>query len=180
MRVLRNCGQREKYHHVTLSGNHRLDTLQAAILRVKLRHLDRWNDMRRHAASLYDQLTSSSRVTMVTTADHNEPVYHLYVIQVDDRDALQASLTTEGIGTGIHYPIPIHLQPAYSHLGYHEGDFPVTELSAKRMLSLPMFAELKSSEIEFVLDSIWFFLRGGRIAQPNTGRQMAAAGQSSH
>jgi dTDP-4-amino-4,6-dideoxygalactose transaminase len=181
MKVLRNCGQREKYHHITLSGNHRLDTLQAAILRVKLRHLDEWNDMRRHAARLYDQLISSSRITTVTTAEHNDPVYHLYVIQTDDRDDLQASLTTEGIGTGIHYPVPIHLQPAYSHLGHREGDFPVTERSAGRMLSLPMFAELKADEIEVILDAIWFFLRGGRVAQPVSGsRQMTVVGNSSH
>lgn len=156
VRVLRNCGQREKYRHVLIGGNHRLDTIQAAVLRAKLRHLDTWNNLRRQWAAAYTEILSGAAATPVT-APYAEHVFHLYVVQADERDNLQASLSKEGIGTGIHYPIPIHLQPAYASLGYKQGDFPVTERAAVRSLSLPMFAELSSEEIQFVADRIWSY-----------------------
>jgi dTDP-4-amino-4,6-dideoxygalactose transaminase len=157
VRVLRNCGQREKYNHVTLGGNHRLDTIQAAVLRVKLRYLDLWNALRRDWAKLYDQLLADVDVVRPVAAPSREHVYHLYVVQVNERDTLQSFLADNGIATGIHYPIPIHLQRAYVDLGYQTGDFPVTEACAPRLLSLPMFAELSPEKVDFIAGCIRSF-----------------------
>ena len=141
LQMLRNYGQTKKYHHVTRGYNRRLDNLQAALLRIKLKYLDSWNEARRHRAGFYSRLLNNVVCTPAPARD-SEPVWHLYVIQVSDRDGLQAYLGEQGIGTGIHYPIPIHLQPAYRDLGYQRGDFPVTERAADTILSLPMYAEL--------------------------------------
>jgi len=159
VRVMRNCGQREKYHHVALGWTRRLDTIQAAVLRVKLRYLDEWNALRKHWAKLYDQLLEGTDVVRPVAALSGEHVYHLYVIQVEERDRLQTYLAAKGIATGIHYPIPIHLQPAYADLGYQTGDFPVAERCAPRLLSLPMFPELKAEEVKFIADCIRSFLK---------------------
>lgn len=158
VRTMRNYGQSEKYHHVLLARNHRLDTLQAAILRVKLRYLDQWNARRAELARLYTLLLSNEKVTTPEVAPGCDHVYHLYVIQSEDRDGLQAFLGERGIDTGIHYPIPIHLQPAYTSLGYRPGAFPVTESIATRLLSLPMFPDLKETEVEYVVRTIMDFL----------------------
>jgi len=138
--------------------NHRLDTIQAAVLRVKLKHLEAWNAARRQHAELYDELLAGSPVATPAEADYAESVYHLYVIRVKacpersrrNRDGLRACLHDRGIATGIHYPIPIHLQPAYRDLGYEDGSFPVTEEYAGQILSLPMYAELSPNLIEHV------------------------------
>jgi dTDP-4-amino-4,6-dideoxygalactose transaminase len=158
LRMLRNYGQREKYHHLLQGYNHRLDTLQAAVLRVKLQHLDTWNAARRQHARLYDELLAHSPVVAPAEADYAESVYHLYVIRVEDRDGLRAHLHDRGIATGIHYPIPIHLQPTYRDLGYGEGSFPVTEEYVGQVLSLPMYAELTSVSIEYVAEAIGEFV----------------------
>jgi dTDP-4-amino-4,6-dideoxygalactose transaminase len=150
VRYLRNYGQRVKYHHVVVGTNSRLDTVQAAILRVKLRYLDRWNAARRAHAAAYDAGLASLPVVRPRVADGVEHVFHLYVIQVDDRDRVQAALAEKGISTGIHYPIPVHLQQAVAELGYREGQFPVTEAAAKRILSLPMYPELLPDQIQHV------------------------------
>ncbi len=154
LRMLRNYGQREKYHHVLRGYNHRLDTLQAAVLRVKLQHLEAWNAARRQHAQRYGELLAHVPVVTPAEADYAESVYHLYVIRVQDRDGLRAYLHGQGIATGIHYPIPIHLQPAYRDLGYERGDFPVTEEYAGQVLSLPMYAELTPGSIEYVAQAI--------------------------
>lgn len=159
-RMLRNYGQREKYHHLSLGWNRRLDTLQAAVLRVKLRRLDEWNALRRRWAALYDQLLQGCDVIRPVASPPGEHVYHLYVIQVEERDRLQAYLAANGIATGIHYPIPIHLQPAYAALGHRVGDFPITERCAPRLLSLPMFPELRADEVERIAGYIRSFLTG--------------------
>jgi dTDP-4-amino-4,6-dideoxygalactose transaminase len=161
--MLRDYGQREKYHHELLGYNHRLDTLQAAVLRVKLKHLDAWNAARREHAQLYGELLAHSPVVPPTEADYAEPVYHLYVIRVEHRDALRAYLRDKGIATGIHYPIPIHLQPAYGDLGYGRGDFPITERCAEQTLSLPMYAELTPGSIECVAEAIRDFVSECRV-----------------
>jgi len=166
LRMLRNYGQREKYHHTLRGYNHRLDTLQAAVLRVKLKHLETWNAARRRHAQLYGELLAHSPVEPPAEADYAEPVYHLYVIRVEacpersrrNRDGLRAHLRDEGIATGIHYPIPIHLQPAYRDLGYEKGSFPVTEERAEQVLSLPMYAELTPVSIEYVAEAIGEFV----------------------
>jgi dTDP-4-amino-4,6-dideoxygalactose transaminase len=160
VRMLRNHGQREKYVHLLQGYNHRLDTLQAAVLRVKLRYLDSWNAARRQHATLYTQLLANTGVVTPVVADYAEPVWHLYVIRVAHRDALKAYLMERGISVGMHYPIPIHLQPVCHDLGYKRGGFPVSEACAEQGLSLPMYAELATSSIEYVTQAIIDFERG--------------------
>lgn len=153
IRVLRDLGQRRKYEHVAIGGNERLDTLQAAVLRVKLRHLPDWTDRRRAHAATYESLLRGS-VRTPSAAEWADPVWHLYVIRAENRDEIQAALGEAGIASGLHYPVPLHLQPALGRLGYSEGDFPVTEEWARTLLSLPMFAELEGEEIERVADVV--------------------------
>lgn len=158
VRMMRNYGQKKKYHHVFLAWNRRLDNLQAAILRVELRQLNRWNKLRREHARLYSRLLRGMEVTTPIETPGAKHVYHLYVIRVKRRDKLQAFLASKGIYTGIHYPVPIHLQQAYKSLGYKRGDFPVTEKYSRQILSLPMFPDLKADEIKYVVNSIKDFL----------------------
>ena len=159
LRMLRNHGQQQKYLHLLLGHNRRLDTLQAAILRVKLRYLDAWNAARRQHAELYTRLLAASGVTTPAAADYAEPVWHLYVIRTLQREALKAYLVDRGISVGMHYPIPIHLQPAYRDLAYKRGDFPVSEACAEQGLSLPMYAELSAEQIQFVAEAIYALLQ---------------------
>ena len=142
LRELRNYGQREKYDHVVKGFNRRLDTLQAAALRIKLRRLEQWNEQRRRNAALYDELLAGTGAVTPWTARYAEHVWHLYVIRCPDRDTLRERLAERGIDTGIHYPVPVHLQRAYRDLGYGPGDFPVTEACAREIVSLPMYPEL--------------------------------------
>jgi len=125
--MLRNYGQTKKYHHEMQGFNRRLDTLQAAVLRVKLKYLDGWNAARREHADQYAELLTGSPVVVPEEPDYAQSIYHLYVIRTQDRDGLKAHLTERGIAAIMHYPLPIHLQPAYQNLGYERGDFPVTE-----------------------------------------------------
>jgi dTDP-4-amino-4,6-dideoxygalactose transaminase len=150
VRLLRNLGQRSKYDHQIKGFNHRLDTLQAAVLRTKLPHLDGWNTARCRVAAEYERLLTDLPVITPRVAPGSEPVYHLYVIRVRDRDGLQNHLKQAGIATGIHYPVPIHLQAAYRDLGYKRGDFPITETLADEILSLPMYAELTNEEVGYI------------------------------
>jgi dTDP-4-amino-4,6-dideoxygalactose transaminase len=148
-RVLRNYGQRVKYHHSAIGTNSRLDTLQAAILTVKLPHLDEWNNARRRHARAYTERLAGVVHTPATAAGV-EHVYHLYVIEIDRRDEVQQHLRSCEVDTGIHYPIPVHLQEACLHLGYRPGEFPNTEAAATRILSLPMYPELAPAQIDHV------------------------------
>lgn len=157
IRKLRDYGQEKKYHHVELGYNRRLDTIQAAVLDVKLKYLDQWNDGRRAAAGRYLKQLSGSRYILPEVLADVTPVWHLFVIQTDRRDELQKYLGERGISTGIHYPIPIHLQKSYQHLGYAEGDFPLTEKADGRMLSLPMYAELTEEMTDHVVNSLLSF-----------------------
>ena len=157
LEMLRNYGQKEKYKHLFRGYNRRLDTMQAAILRVKLRYLEKWNAARRWNAKLYQKHLEGSGVVVPGEAGGAESVWHLYVIRAEQRDALKEHLVNKGISAGIHYPIPIHLQPAYQDLGYKRGDFPVTEAYADRILSLPMYAELMDRQIEFICQTICEF-----------------------
>jgi dTDP-4-amino-4,6-dideoxygalactose transaminase len=154
VRTLRNYGQRRKYDHVRKGFNRRLDTLQAAILRVKLRHLDDWNDRRRSHAAVYEELLGDAGVTLPHASAHVEPVWHLYVVRAPARDALRSSLAELGIQTGIHYPVPIHLQAAYADLDRGRGSFPVTERQAAEIVSLPMYPELEPGLIRRVADAV--------------------------
>jgi dTDP-4-amino-4,6-dideoxygalactose transaminase len=152
LQMLRNYGQTRKYYHETIGYNRRLDNLQAAALRVKLRHLDGWNEARRQHADAYSALLGGSALVTPRVAAYAEPVWHLYVVRTAAREALKAHLDGRGIATGIHYPVPIHLQPAYQGLGYTAGSFPLTEKYAGQILSLPMYAELTPQMIEYTAE----------------------------
>ena len=159
IRMLRDHGQAKKYLHDVEGYNGRLDAIQAGVLRIKLKRLSDWNQSRREHAALYNELLSDTDgITLPFEADFARSVYHLYVILVDDREGLQKFLGDKGIATGLHYPLPLHLQKAYEHLDYKEGSFPVTEKVAKTLLSLPMFPELKREQIEYVAASIKEFM----------------------
>lgn len=143
VRLLRDHGRKDKYEHLIPGINGRLDTLQAAILRVKLRSLEDWNERRRAIAEAYtDRLKETSGLTTPFVPEGMEPVYHLYVLRSENRDDIRRQLSEKGISTGIHYPIPLHLQPAYRDLGYFAGDFPESERAADEVFSLPMYPEL--------------------------------------
>ncbi len=165
LRLLRNHGQKVKYEHLVVGYCDRLDNLQAAVLGKKLPHLDSWNEGRRSRAAIYDEcLQNVPGVVTPYVSSDCEHVYHLYVIRVTDgrRDALQNYLQEAGVATGLHYPIPVHLQEAYSDLGHKEGDFPISEGLANEGLSLPMFAELTDEQAVFVADKIREFMSNGR------------------
>jgi len=147
VRLLRQYGWEKRYVSSVRGLNSRLDELQAAILRVKLGHLDEWNQARRARARLYNELLAGSGVATPTEMDYGRHVYHLYVVRCPHRDELKSYLAEHGVGTGIHYPVPIHLQEAYHDLGYRRGDFPVTEACADEILSLPMYPELREDEV---------------------------------
>ena len=154
VRQLRNYGQRVKYEHVVAGTNSRLDTIQAAVLRVKLRHLDQWNAARRAHAAAYGSALADLPIELPVTLPKAEHVYHLYVVQVDNRDVVQEKLRAQEVSTGIHYPIPIHLQQACAPLGYRRGDFPVTERAASRILSLPMYPEMTPAQRGYVASAL--------------------------
>jgi dTDP-4-amino-4,6-dideoxygalactose transaminase len=159
IRMIRDHGQNKKYFHTMEGYNGRLDAIQAAVLRVKLKRLADWNRSRNDHAAYYNELLSDvPGIEFAKVTEHAESVYHLYVIMVDDRDALQKFLNDKGIATDLHYPLPLHLQKAYEHLGYKEGDFPVTERAAKRLLSLPMYPELTREQFKYVTDTIKQFV----------------------
>ena len=154
--MLRDHGQARKYYHDVEGYNGRLDSLQAGFLRVKLRHLSHWNEQRRTAARTYDELLSplAASVTSPKESSSSKSVYHLYVVRTQNRDELQRHLSAAGIGTGIHYPVPIHLQKAYASMGWKRGDFPETEAAADEILSLPMFAGLNKEQQQQVTEAI--------------------------
>jgi len=154
VRMLRNYGQGDRYHHKIKGVNSRLDELQAAILRVKLRHLDEWNERRRQIAAIYNSGLADTPLRLPVESDGAEHVYHLYAIRTEERDALRGYLTEKGVGTQIHYPIPVHLQEAYADLGLGEGAFPRAERAAREVLSLPMFPELRGEEVKTVIQRV--------------------------
>ncbi len=154
VRALRNCGQRTKNVHELHPFNHRLDSLQAAILRVKLNYLDKWIDSRRRLAALYNKLLSGADVVIPAGLPGYQHVYHLYVIRSHNRDALQAHLKERGIGTAIHYPAPVHLQPFYSNGIDRHGQYPVSEKICNEILSLPMYPEMTEEQVEIVVSEI--------------------------
>jgi dTDP-4-amino-4,6-dideoxygalactose transaminase len=153
LRMLRNYGQTRKYYHRIRGFNSRLDELQAAILSVKLRHLERWNEARRGIAARYDAALGPG-VVVPFQREGSQHVYHLYVIRCAQRDDLQRWLAEHGIGTQIHYPIPIHLQEAYSDLGITKGSLPATEKASAEVLSLPIFPELTAAQIDQVIATV--------------------------
>jgi dTDP-4-amino-4,6-dideoxygalactose transaminase len=164
--MIRDHGQAKKYYHDMEGYNGRLDAIQAGILRVKLRHLTQWNDQRRDCAAVYGKVLAplADRIVLPVEPAGSRAVYHLFVIRHADRQGLQAHLASRGIGTAIHYPIPLHLQKAYEHLGYQEGDFPVTEEAAKQILSLPMYPQLGAEQQQRVAEALAEFVENRLVA----------------
>jgi len=157
VRMLRNYGQSKKYYHDVVGWNSRLDTVQAAVLNVKLPRLQGWNDARREHADRYREGLAELDVVVPSEVKGNRHIYHLFVIRIRDRDKALDFLNTQGISCGIHYPVPVHFQKAYKGLGYDAGSFPVTERIAGEILSLPMFPELSDEQIEFVCQNLAAF-----------------------
>jgi dTDP-4-amino-4,6-dideoxygalactose transaminase len=154
LRLLRDHGSTSKYAHAIVGYNFRMEEIQAAVLNIKLPHLSDWNDARRARAARYNSALRNSGVVLPREMDYARHVYHVYAVQSDKRDHLQKSLAAAGVQTGVHYPIPVHLQPAYSSLGYQRGDLPVTETLAERVLSLPLFPELSDEQIDRVVEAV--------------------------
>ncbi len=155
LKTMRNIGLRTRDDCIMWSPNSRLDTLQAAILLVKLKYLEQWTELRRKNAHYYQsQLAGIPQLQFPTEPDRTKSVYHTFVVQADRRDDLRDFLATRGIGSAIHYPVPIHLSTAGKELGYSEGSFPVTERQAGRILSLPVYPELKRTDLDYVISAI--------------------------
>jgi len=167
IRMLRDHGQARKYYHDMEGYNGRLDSIQAGILHVKLRHLAAWNERRRECASRYQGFlgVAEGEIKLPVEPSWSKAVFHLYVVQVKNREKLQKRLGEVGIGTGIHYPIPLHLQKAYKDLGYREGDFPWSEKAASQILSLPMFPGLTYAQQDRIAQHVLEFVD----AEANSG-----------
>jgi UDP-2-acetamido-2-deoxy-ribo-hexuluronate aminotransferase len=160
VRMIANHGSKVRYYHDILGVNSRLDTIQAAVLRVKIKYLDRWNQQRREKAEYYTQGLQNTSVVAPSIASYADHIFHQYTIQVEEkRDELQKYLQEKRIPNAIYYPIPLHLQVAYQNYGYQEGDFPVSERMAKIVISLPMHPDLSPEEQDYVIDAIETFLK---------------------
>lgn len=154
IRMRRDWGAENKYHHIVKGFNYRMEGMQGAILRVKLRHLAKWTEARRGHAAAYGEQLADSGVRMPAEAAYARHVYHVYAVRTTERAELQRALQARGVSTGIHYPIPVHLQPAWAELGHAEGSFPESERAAREVLSLPMFPELTPAQIEQVCAAV--------------------------
>jgi dTDP-4-amino-4,6-dideoxygalactose transaminase len=157
--MLRDWGAEKKYHHVLKGYNFRLEGIQGAVLRVKLRHLEKWTEARRAAAKRYDQLLGGSGVGLPKQMDYARHVYHIYAVRTNERAAMQEALNAQGVQTGIHYPFPVHLLPAFADLGYQAGQFPHAERAANEVLSLPMFPELTADQSNTVSAAVHSFVQ---------------------
>jgi dTDP-4-amino-4,6-dideoxygalactose transaminase len=154
LRLYRDHGSEQRYHHEVFGFNTRMDEIQAAVLRVKLRHLDTWNSQRRQHAASYDRLLAEADIGLPVTGPDRSHIYYVYVIRSPERDNLQSALSAQEIGTGIHFPVPVHLQPACREFGYRVGDLPHTERAAREVLSIPMYAELTEPQLEWVAAAV--------------------------
>jgi dTDP-4-amino-4,6-dideoxygalactose transaminase len=152
--LLRDWGQESKYNHVMPGYNYRMDGIQGAVLNVKMNYIEAWTEARRSAAAHYDRLLEKHRCGRPMPPAHCRHVYHVYAIRLEQRDEVQKALQAAGVGTGIHYPVPVHLQKAYANLGYGVGDFPVTELLANQFLSVPIYAELAPEQVSAVVTEL--------------------------
>lgn len=159
--LLRDWGQESKYNHVLPGYNYRMDGVQGAVLNVKMKHIEAWTEARRAIARQYDHLIDPDICKKPASPSHSRHVYHVYAVVLAERDRVQAALQAAGIGTAIHYPVPVHLQPAYANLGYDAGDLPVTEGLAKQFLSLPIYPELRAEQVATIVSE----LRKARLKQ---------------
>jgi dTDP-4-amino-4,6-dideoxygalactose transaminase len=175
IRMIRDHGQNKKYHHLVEGYNGRLDAMQAALLRVKLPFLGEWNAKRRDAAAIYNQLLKDAGDFQTPAeADWSRSNYHLYVIRTPQRDALQQHLTEKNIGSGLHYPIPLHLQQGYLNLGYKAGDFPISEGLSGEILSLPMYPQIRREQQERVVEALVEFDRSRSTSGENSSKLINA------
>ncbi len=154
VKMLRDWGQEGKGNHVRLGYNYRLEGIQGAVVGVKLKHLEEWNRLRRAHAALYSELLADAACATPEVMDYAEHVFHVYAVRVQQREEVMQGLQQNDIACGVHYPKPVHLQPAFAYLGYHAGDFPHAEKAASEVLSLPMFPELTSEQIETVCSAL--------------------------
>lgn len=154
LRMLHDHGSLRKYEHAVPGFNYRLEGMQAGFLNVKLPHLDGWNAQRREVAALYTSRLKDTGIVAPKEMSYGKHIYHLYVVQVENRDQIQKDLGAQGVATGLHYPLPLHLQEAYKDLGYREGSFPVSERLAKRILSLPMYPGLSKEAADYVVNKL--------------------------
>ncbi len=157
LKLLRNHGSHQKYRHEIIGMNSRLDEIQAAVILAKLKHIDRWNTLRAQSAKLYDKGLAGLPVTVPQVPAGSKHTYHLYSILTDRRDSLLAHLESQGIGAGVYYPLPLHLQPCYRYLAYHKGDMPVCEETASKILSLPMYAGMPRKHSDAVIAAVRSF-----------------------
>lgn len=154
MRILRDWGQDRRYHHIVEGYNYRMDAIQGALLRVKLRQLENWTEARRARARLYGQLLTNGPVEAPRELPGRRHVWHIFAVRTRQRDVLQKMLTREGVESGLHYPVPVHLQPSYADLGHRPGDFPMAEAAADSVLSLPIYPELSTREVEIIAELV--------------------------
>jgi len=152
--MMRNWGLDIQDSQITEGHNYRMDAIQGAILRVKLKYLDKWNESRRSIARVYNKILADTPVKTPVESDENGHVYHIYSIQCSNRDSLRQRLGNLGISTKIHYPVPIHMQPVYQYLGYKRGDFPISEILAKGVLSFPIYPEIPEADINYIAENI--------------------------
>jgi dTDP-4-amino-4,6-dideoxygalactose transaminase len=160
MRALRDHAQTQRYHHAEIGFNYRMDALQGAVLGIKLARLPRWTEARRRAAARYRERLDGLPLHLPAVGPGRDPVWHLFVVLVKNRDRVRQALEAAGVQTGLHYPTPLHLQPAYKHLGYRPGDFPVSERIGRECLSLPMYPELTTDQQDAVAEALADALRG--------------------
>lgn len=168
--MLRDHGSGQRYHHERPGLNSRLDEIQAAVLRVKLPHLDAWNESRRRLATRYAQLLAGADLRVPFEDPNCTHVYHHYAIRAPERDRLRSHLQARGIATGIHYPVPLHLQPALASYGWERGAFPNVERAASQLLSLPMYAELQEADVQRVAAAVLDFQAAGRAGASGAGQ----------
>ncbi|MBE0447874.1 MAG: DegT/DnrJ/EryC1/StrS family aminotransferase [Actinobacteria bacterium] len=154
VKTLRQHGSTKKYYYSLIGYNSRLDAVQAAILSVKLKYIDTWNDLRRQKASYYNGLFAGTEIVIPVELTHVKHVYHLYIIRVPDRVGIESMLKSEGIGCGVYYPVPLHLQDVYRDLGYKAGDLPVSELASNETLAIPLYPELKTDDMQKIADLV--------------------------
>lgn len=154
IKLWRMYGEEARYQSKLVGHNSRLDEIQAAILRAKLKYVDRWNQRRREIAERYEQGFSGLPLEIISSSEASQPVYHLFVVKTDDRDMLSDYLKKRGVVTGVHYPVPIHLTPSFSSLGYKEGDFPVSEEASATVLSLPLYPQMSEADLEYVIKTV--------------------------
>ena len=154
VRALGNYGSDYKYHHIYMGNNSRLDEIQAAVLRIKLKNLDKWNKNRQEIANAYLLGINNSKIILPKINQNCEHVFHIFAIRCEERASLEKHLNDNGIGTNKHYPIPIHIQKAYSYLGYKEGDYPIAEEISDTELSIPMYYGMSEEEVDYVINTI--------------------------